>query len=164
MVAELSLMKLRSDECHWTLLMISQHWVQVMAWWRQATSHYLSQCWPRSKSPKASKGNLSVWVRDFLVSFMLINLNEIQKLWLQDFVSKLNSYWYHYCHRCHCWFACYSSGDSSNTINPYLLFEVVHAKCHYAVIHTFHILSFLFIIAIILGSCLRTTEPVAIPH
>ena len=22
--------------------------VQVMAWWRQATSHYLSQCWPRS--------------------------------------------------------------------------------------------------------------------
>ena len=26
--------------------------VQVMAWCRQATSHYLSQCWPRSMSPK----------------------------------------------------------------------------------------------------------------
>ena len=25
--------------------------VQVMAWWHQATSHYLSQCWPRSMSP-----------------------------------------------------------------------------------------------------------------
>ena len=25
--------------------------VQVMAWCRQATSHYLSQCWPRSFSP-----------------------------------------------------------------------------------------------------------------
>ena len=25
--------------------------VQVMAWRRQATSHYLSQCWPRSMSP-----------------------------------------------------------------------------------------------------------------
>ena len=25
--------------------------VQVMAWCRQATSHYLSQCWPRSVSP-----------------------------------------------------------------------------------------------------------------
>ena len=25
--------------------------VQVMAWYRQATSHYLSQCWPRSMSP-----------------------------------------------------------------------------------------------------------------
>ena len=25
--------------------------VQVMAWWRQATSHYLSQCWPTSVSP-----------------------------------------------------------------------------------------------------------------
>ena len=24
--------------------------VQVIAWWRQATSHYLSQCWPRSAS------------------------------------------------------------------------------------------------------------------
>ena len=27
--------------------------VQVMAWCRQATSHYLSQCWPRSMSPYA---------------------------------------------------------------------------------------------------------------
>ena len=25
--------------------------VQVMAWCRQASSHYLSQCWPRSLSP-----------------------------------------------------------------------------------------------------------------
>ena len=25
--------------------------VQVMAWCRQATSHYMSQCWPRSISP-----------------------------------------------------------------------------------------------------------------
>ena len=25
--------------------------VQVMAWCRQATSHYLSQCWPRSLTP-----------------------------------------------------------------------------------------------------------------
>ena len=25
--------------------------VQVMAWCRQATSHYLTQCWPRSLSP-----------------------------------------------------------------------------------------------------------------
>ena len=26
-------------------------WVQVMAWCHQATSHYLSQCWPRSMLP-----------------------------------------------------------------------------------------------------------------
>ena len=25
--------------------------VQVMAWWRQATSHYLKQCWPRFPTP-----------------------------------------------------------------------------------------------------------------
>ena len=26
-------------------------WIHVMVWWRQAISHYLSQCWPRSMSP-----------------------------------------------------------------------------------------------------------------
>ena len=25
--------------------------VQILTWWRQATSHYLSQCWPRSMLP-----------------------------------------------------------------------------------------------------------------
>ena len=30
--------------------------VQVMAWCRQATSHYLSQCWPRSMSPYGVTG------------------------------------------------------------------------------------------------------------
>ena len=31
--------------------------VQVMAWCRQATSHYLSQCWPRSMSPNGVTGS-----------------------------------------------------------------------------------------------------------
>ena len=38
----------------WILLDLSDDkstLVQVMAWCRQATSHYLSQCWPRSMSP-----------------------------------------------------------------------------------------------------------------
>ena len=30
--------------------------VQVMAWCRQATSHYLNQCWPRSISPYGVTG------------------------------------------------------------------------------------------------------------
>ena len=50
MVAEVSLMRLPSDECHKTLLMSKL--IQVMTWCRQATSHYLGQCWPRSMSPK----------------------------------------------------------------------------------------------------------------
>ena len=37
-------------ECHWISLNMSI-WVQVMAWCRQATSHYLSLCWPSSMSP-----------------------------------------------------------------------------------------------------------------
>ena len=44
-------MKLLSGECHNTSLIISQTLVQVMAWCRQATSHYLSQCWPKSLLP-----------------------------------------------------------------------------------------------------------------
>ena len=35
--------------------------VQVMAWCRQAASHYLSQCWPRSLSPYGVIG--SQWVK-----------------------------------------------------------------------------------------------------
>ena len=46
-MTEVSLVKLPSDDRHWTLLMITTL-VQVMAWCHQATSHYLSQCWPRS--------------------------------------------------------------------------------------------------------------------
>ena len=39
--------------------------VQVMAWCRQATSHYLSQCWPRSLSPydvtRPKWANMTEW-------------------------------------------------------------------------------------------------------
>ena len=36
-----------SNECHWTLLMISQHWFRC----HQAPNNYLSQYWPRSMLP-----------------------------------------------------------------------------------------------------------------
>ena len=46
------LMIMSSDECHRTLLINDKSTlVQVMAWCRQATSHYLNQCWPRSPTP-----------------------------------------------------------------------------------------------------------------
>ena len=32
--------------------------VHVMAWWRQATSHYLNQCWPRSLTPYGVTGQV----------------------------------------------------------------------------------------------------------
>ena len=40
-------MNFLSVECYRISLMISQH---LCRWYRQATSHYLSQCWPRSMS------------------------------------------------------------------------------------------------------------------
>ena len=43
-IAGVLAVKLLSVECYWTSLMISRHWLH------QATSHYLSQCWPKSMS------------------------------------------------------------------------------------------------------------------
>ena len=40
-----------SGECLRSPLKSNQLWFQVMTWYHQATSHYLSQCWPRSILP-----------------------------------------------------------------------------------------------------------------
>ena len=51
MVAEVSLMKLPFRWMPLDLTDDKSTLVQVMAWCRQATCHYLSQCWPRSMLP-----------------------------------------------------------------------------------------------------------------
>ena len=48
--------------------------VQVMAWCRQATSHYLSRCWPRSMSPNGV--TRPQWVTWTLRNKFLWNQNE----------------------------------------------------------------------------------------
>ena len=53
--------------------------VQVMAWWRQATSHYLSQCWPRSLSPYGV--TRPQWVKKIV--------SEVNSLWPSDAI------WWH---------------------------------------------------------------------
>ena len=47
-MTEVPLVKLPSGDCHWTSLMAQ---AQVMVWCHQATSRYLSWCWPSSMSP-----------------------------------------------------------------------------------------------------------------
>ena len=48
--------------------------VQVMAWCRQATSHYLSQCWPRSLSPYGVTDTRPQWIKDSVsTSNMVVN-------------------------------------------------------------------------------------------
>ena len=49
-MVEASLVKLPWHECHLDFTDDQSTLVQVMAWCRQATSHYLSQCWPWSLS------------------------------------------------------------------------------------------------------------------
>ena len=63
--AEVSFVNLPSEECHSTLLMISQHWFRWMAWCRQATSHYLSQCRPKYLSPYGI--SRPQWVNDRVI-------------------------------------------------------------------------------------------------
>ena len=40
--------------------------VQIMAWCCQATSHYLSQCWPRSLSPHHA--TMPQWIKQIIIS------------------------------------------------------------------------------------------------
>ena len=54
--------------------------IQVMAWCCQATSHYLSQCWPRSLSPyDVSRPQ---WVKAcVIITFTFFQWNMITHLW-----------------------------------------------------------------------------------
>ena len=66
--------------------------VQVMAWCRQAPSHYLSQCWPSSMSPygvtrpqcvnRTSDASLSVWPSG--TGLLHCNCNQNIQLFLQE--------------------------------------------------------------------------------
>ena len=70
--------------------------VQVMAWCRQATSHYLSQCWPRSLSPsdvtrpqwvKCFYNNLIIWITRMLLILWLTNCDLLFQTFLEDHVD-----------------------------------------------------------------------------
>ena len=53
LMVEVPLVKLPADECYYLLDLTDDYsaLIQVMAWSHQVTSHYRSQCWPRSMSP-----------------------------------------------------------------------------------------------------------------
>ena len=57
--------------------------VQVMAWCRQATSHYLSQCWPRSLSTYASLGHneLMFSLIGCTVADICKRIEDVRKYW-----------------------------------------------------------------------------------
>ena len=54
--------------------------VQVMAWCRQATSHYLSQYWTKSMLPYGITG--PQWVKEFLVCIMILSTSWKSYLYL----------------------------------------------------------------------------------
>ena len=71
---------------------------QVMAWCRQATSHYLSQCWPRSLSPydvTRPQSVKAVWVA-WSFSLIRAKLCEIKYRELQHLTTRVSLFgcWY----------------------------------------------------------------------
>ena len=67
--------------------------VQVMAWCRQAPSHYLSQCWPRSMSPYAQWVNCNMIIcRDESILYIVFiwDLIYTDKAVTQSRASKWN--------------------------------------------------------------------------
>ena len=60
--------------------------VHVMAWWCQATSHYLSQCWPSSLSPYdvTRPQWVKAWNRCKKKKKNLWNLNQNMPIFMQD--------------------------------------------------------------------------------
>ena len=52
--------------------------VQVMAWCRQATSHYLSQCWSRSMSPNGI--TRPQWVKPNTINFRYMYVIEYNRI------------------------------------------------------------------------------------
>ena len=70
--------------------------VQVMAWCRQATSHYLSQCWPRSMLPNGVtrpqwvNTRLMAWASNIFVRTSLPKKKvvwNVNWLWLSDAIQ-----------------------------------------------------------------------------
>ena len=56
--------------------------VQVMAWCRQVSSHYMSQCWPRFMSPYGVTRPQWVKQNDISFSLWLIKLDSLQVLYI----------------------------------------------------------------------------------
>ena len=75
----------------WTSLDLSDDkatLVQVMAWCRQATSHYLNQCWPRSLPPYGV--TRPEWVKSLWLSGNFRPLSEYQTTALWDLCNMSN--------------------------------------------------------------------------
>ena len=70
-MAEVTLVKLPSDNGHWTSLMVSEQWFRNGSV-PPATSHYLSQCWPISMSPYGV--TTPKWVNHCCVELILQNI------------------------------------------------------------------------------------------
>ena len=75
--------------------------VQVMAWCRQATSHYLSYCWPRSMSPygitrpqwvnPCYQGCLFIFINRYLHYLSFLGTQTVNALSFENLPARISS-------------------------------------------------------------------------
>ena len=97
--------------------------VQVMAWCRQATSHYPSQCWPRSMSPYATTG--PQWVNSRALGYVGVILKWMSWINMINMLFMSPS-----CETALRWMPQNTSHDESTSVQ-------VMAWCHQATSHYF---------------------------
>ena len=89
MRAEVSFVKLHSSDCHWTSNNDKSTWVQVMAWCHQATSHYLSQCWPVLSHHMVLLGNNGLTYQNKNGSHFEVNILQLHFLKMKSWYCNL---------------------------------------------------------------------------
>ena len=94
--------------------MVNRHWFGSKAWCRKATSHYLSQCWPRSLSPYGMTRPQRVKYQIYHV----IRIEVLHVFWIYDWALCRHCEWVSSTLRCA--FG-YSSGPSFNWISRWNL-------------------------------------------
>ena len=67
--------------------------IQVMAWCRQATSHYLSQCWPRSLSPYGVTRPQWVKFDGLFQTSRKVKVTWLQQPWWQHDMDHFLHFW-----------------------------------------------------------------------
>ena len=110
--------------------------VQVMAWCCQATSHYLSQCWPRSLSTygitKPQWVKLSIWYTTFELYPAGLGSNTFYQIQIQIQIQKFGFFKYKYKYFVQLWFKYkykyIDSNTNTNTFNQIYLPKLFRPK------------------------------------
>ena len=106
--------------------------VQVMAWCRQATSHYLSQCWPRSMSPNVVIRSQRVKAgTTLMINYIKLYADLVSSMVIRDhFVYALSQWeWTLHCNVASHWLGTYTKWSMSISFDVLLHLGNIDMRC-----------------------------------